>query len=161
MPNVKRYYETIAHGLTQWDSELKPVMEGTPFMAATINLGPQTITKSHRDAQNLSFGTCCIVVGGCFDYQKGGHLYLEDMHMELEVAAGDVVFIPSACVTHGNRPIQANETRYSFTLYTAGSIFSWVENGNKSTKDLEEAKQKRRQQEGPQRWKNGWELYNH
>ncbi|KAF9261325.1 hypothetical protein L218DRAFT_961611, partial [Marasmius fiardii PR-910] len=37
--------------------------------------------------------------------------------------------IPSACVTHGNASIAPGDLRMSFTQYTAGAIFRWVENG--------------------------------
>lgn len=39
------------------------------------------------------------------------------------------MLVPSSAVAHSNVPIQRGERRYSFTQYTAGGIFRWVEQG--------------------------------
>ncbi|KAJ7204886.1 hypothetical protein B0H12DRAFT_1080432 [Mycena haematopus] len=45
------------------------------------------------------------------------------------VPTGSTILIPSAAILHSNIPIGAGERRYSFTQYTAGGLFRWVEHG--------------------------------
>ena len=74
---------------------------------------------------------------------------MEEMKINMEVAAGDVVFIPSASVKHGNLDINSDtgETRYSFTMYTAGSIFSWQSIHKRIRYGKSEKKTRRRRKE--------------
>ena len=48
--------------------------------------------------------------------------------MIIEFHPGSTILIPSAIVTHFNMPVGENETRFSFTQYTAGGLFGWVDN---------------------------------
>lgn len=77
----------------------------------------------------MPFGWCAITVLGSFNAKKGGHLVLRELGLVIEFPAGSTFFIPLAVITHYNTPIGRNETRYSFTQYTAGSIFRYVEHG--------------------------------
>lgn len=130
-----------------------------PFMATTANLGPQTVCLLHRDYNNLSFGLCGIIALGDFDHTKGGHLYLKEANVVLEVGRGDTVFIPSACITHGNLPISPSENRFSITLYTAGQLFHWVRNGMRPVNELPVEAQKEDRAQGPSRWAEGWKMH--
>ncbi|KAK7016266.1 hypothetical protein R3P38DRAFT_3203090 [Favolaschia claudopus] len=67
---------------------------------------------------------------GNFDYTKGRHLVLWEC--KLEFPPGSTILIPSAALFHSNTIISAGERRYSFTQYTAGGLFRWVERGFKS-----------------------------
>ena len=106
---------------------------GCQFMASTVNLGPHTVTDFHRDSQNLAYGLCCVIPFGNFLYRKGSLLILKELGLELEVAPGDVVFLPSACITHGNMLLFYGEMEkcYSLTLYTSDSCFSGLLTGVK------------------------------
>jgi len=137
--------------------KLELLFPDCPFMAATVNLGPRTECKMHRDFQNLVFGLCCIIVLGSFDYTKGGFLCLQEPNIHMEVAPGDIVFIPSACVTYGNTAIQPGEKRYSFTLYTAGQLFHWVKNS--FAKKIKPRSKLVEKTEGDVRWLEGWGLH--
>ncbi|KAF7368419.1 hypothetical protein MVEN_00164600 [Mycena venus] len=106
----------------------RPFLNGI-FSMCTFNLGPQTCALGHRDFLNLAFGWCAITALGEFDYKRGGHLILWDAKLILEFPPGCTILIPSAAVYHSNIPIGMNETRYSFTQYTAGGLFRWVEQG--------------------------------
>ncbi|KAL0563494.1 hypothetical protein V5O48_018575, partial [Marasmius crinis-equi] len=64
-----------------------------------------------------------------YDHTKGGHLVLWDLRMVIEFPPGTTIFIPSAVLCHLNTSIQEGETRYSFTMYSAGGLFRWVEHG--------------------------------
>lgn len=48
----------------------------------------------------------------------------------MEFPAGSTILIPSAAVTHSNISVGADERRYSFTQFTAGAIFRYVDNGH-------------------------------
>ncbi|KAH9917197.1 uncharacterized protein B0H18DRAFT_1123790 [Fomitopsis serialis] len=57
----------------------------------------------------------------------GRHSHLKPIF--LTVFSRSTALIPSATLRHSNTRIKANETRYSFTQYTAGGIFRWVDQG--------------------------------
>lgn len=107
------------------------------FAAATLNMGPRTITLPHYDSANLAFGLCAIFIFGRFNGQTGGYLVIKELGIVLELPSGCIVFIPSALVMHYNIDIQAGESRYSLTLYSAGSLFRWVYNGFKTNNAIE------------------------
>ncbi|KAK7031925.1 hypothetical protein R3P38DRAFT_2774391 [Favolaschia claudopus] len=109
------------------------------WSACTFNLGPRTYTLGHRDFANLAFGWCAITALGNFDYTKGGHLVLWECKLVLEFPPGSTILIPSAALFHSNTLISAGESRYSFTQYTAGGLFRWVERGFKSETDYFES----------------------
>ncbi|KAJ7429347.1 hypothetical protein B0H11DRAFT_1768404, partial [Mycena galericulata] len=129
------------------------------FAACTFNLGPNTITIPHVDAANLAWGWCCITALGNFNPDLGGHLILWDLNLVIRFPPGSTILIPSALLRHSNVAIQQGEIRYSFTQYSAGGLFRWVNNGNRSDKaffagasevDLEE-----REGQRAQRWEDG------
>ena len=47
----------------------------------------------------------------------------------LNFPPGSTIFIPSASLEHSNTSIQKEERHYSFTQYTAGRTFWWVDYG--------------------------------
>ncbi|KIP01224.1 hypothetical protein PHLGIDRAFT_58944, partial [Phlebiopsis gigantea 11061_1 CR5-6] len=99
------------------------------FAAATINFGPQVVTREHTDGGNKANGICPIWCAGSFDYLSGGHLILRQLGKVLQFPPGSMILIPSATLRHGNTAIGPNETRISFTQYSAGGLFRWVGNG--------------------------------
>ncbi|KAJ7683473.1 hypothetical protein B0H17DRAFT_941843 [Mycena rosella] len=103
-----------------------PFLNGI-WCAVTFNLGPMTCALGHRDFANLAFGWCAITALGNFNYKKGGHLILWDCKLIIEFPPGTTILIPSAAIFHSNIPITDGERRYSFTQYTAGGIFRWIE----------------------------------
>ena len=76
-----------------------------------------------------------ITALGNFNPKLGGHLILWDLHLVIEFPPGSTILIPSASLRHGNTAIQPGEKQYSFTQYTAGGLFRWVEQGFQSTSD--------------------------
>ncbi|KAJ7271638.1 hypothetical protein C8J57DRAFT_1435291 [Mycena rebaudengoi] len=103
------------------------------WSACTFNLGPKTCARGHRDFTNLAFGWCAITALGKFNYTKGGHLILWDCKLIIEFPPGSTILIPSAAIFHSNLTLASpGETRFSFTQYTAGGIFRWVERGFQS-----------------------------
>ncbi|PPQ80230.1 hypothetical protein CVT25_003529, partial [Psilocybe cyanescens] len=99
----------------------------TPWAAATFNFGPQTVCFQHADTGNLAFGWCAITALGNYDHTKGGHLVLWDLGLVIEFPPGSTILIPSSAIHHSNIRIQPGERRYSFTQFSAGGIFRWVD----------------------------------
>jgi hypothetical protein len=135
-PKLHAYYKRYMDALYDKHRNLTPNFRGSIFTAATFNLGPETVCFDHRDFANLSFGWCAITALGKFNHKLGGHLILWDLGMVLEFPPGSTILIPSAVLRHSNAMIGCGETRQSFTQYTAGGLFRWVDNGFKTSKDL-------------------------
>lgn len=132
------------------------------FACAAMNFGPKVCAHKHRDVLNLAFGWCAITSLGSFDHTQGGHLILEEAKLILEFPAGSTYLIPSSCITHSNTPTQPGEWRASFTQYTAGGVFRWVENGFQTDKDIEAQDIKRHaavMKERKGRWGKGLEKF--
>ncbi|KAF8217895.1 hypothetical protein K438DRAFT_1557440 [Mycena galopus ATCC 62051] len=120
------YIDHMSIFYTKYDHLSRPFHNGI-WSACTFNLGPRMCTLGHRDFANLVFGWCAITALGNFDFTRGGHLILWDCKLILEFPPGATILIPSASIFHSNIPIAAGERRYSFTQYTAGGLFRWVE----------------------------------
>lgn len=88
---------------------------------------------------NLAFGWCAIHALGTFDHTKGGHLVLKEPKLIIEFPPGALILLPSATITHGNTAIQAGETRVSFTQYSSGAMFRFVDNGFRTVEQLRKA----------------------
>ncbi|KAJ7216259.1 hypothetical protein C8J57DRAFT_1096151 [Mycena rebaudengoi] len=135
-PHLFDYYiEHMGPFYTQNPHLHRPFLNGI-WSACTFNMGPKTCTLSHRDFVNLAFSWCAITTLGYFDYTKGGHLILWDCKLVIEFPPGSTILIPSAAIFHSNIPIAAKgETWYSFTQYTAGGLFRWVQHGFQSEEE--------------------------
>ncbi|KAJ7671232.1 hypothetical protein B0H14DRAFT_3538160 [Mycena olivaceomarginata] len=125
-------YMTLLY--TRYTHLRRPFKNGI-FSACTFNLGPRTCALGHRDFANLAFGLCTITALGDFDYKTGGHLVLWDCKLVIEFPPGCTILIPSAAIYHSNIPISRKEHRYSFTQYTAGGLFCWVEHDFKTEEE--------------------------
>ncbi len=121
------------------DPTLEPNFRKNVFGAATFNLGPQVSTHVHTDHLNLPAGWCAVTAIGTFNPKEGGHLLLWDLKLLIEFPPGSLIFIPSAILRHSNTAVGPEERRYSFTQYSAGGLFRWVECGHQSRKDFEKA----------------------
>ncbi|KAJ7086903.1 hypothetical protein B0H15DRAFT_781888, partial [Mycena belliarum] len=139
---------------------------GSVFAACTFNFGPHVITVPHLDFGNLAWGWCAITALGDFDPDLGGHLILWDLKLVIRFPPGSTILIPSAIICHSNVPVFAHERHFSFTQYTAGGLFRWIENGfrtdaawGKSKKSRLRAADEARLAEGSQPWKEGVTMY--
>ncbi|KAJ7256855.1 hypothetical protein B0H12DRAFT_1015628, partial [Mycena haematopus] len=120
--------------------------------------GPNVWTFKHRDVLNLPFGWCAIQAAGPFDPKKGGHLILWDLKLVVEFPPGALVLIPSATLSHSNVPVQEGDERISFTQFTAGGLFRYVDNGCRTERQLEEedpVAYARMMESKDSRWENG------
>ncbi|KAJ7089280.1 hypothetical protein B0H15DRAFT_780112 [Mycena belliarum] len=135
-PNVYNYYkqcDTALHGRLP---HLTRNFDKSIFACATFNFGPNVWTFRHRDVLNLPFGMCAVQALGPFDPTKGGHLILWELKLVIEFPPGALILLPSATITHSNIPVQAGDQRASFTQYTAGGIFRYVDNGFRTEAEL-------------------------
>lgn len=165
-PDLFETYEKSRDKILEDADILLDLVSGSktsPFAAMTVNFGPQTVCRSHRDLKNLAYGLCAIMVLGDFDYKRGGHLILHEFKLVVEMRPGDIIFIPSAVVTHENVPIAPGETRQSLVFYSAGGLFRWTAAGCRTHKTWANAKDsaayKQHQKDGEARWKAGWNLF--
>lgn len=136
--------------------------EKSVFACATVNFGPNVTTIKHRDMLNLAFGWCAITSLGQFDHTQGGHLILWEPKLVVEFPAGSTYLIPSSCLTHSNTATKLGEWRASFTQYTAGGVFRWVENGfctDGRLQSKDKAKFSEVMERRKKRWENGLEMF--
>ncbi|KAJ7168422.1 hypothetical protein C8R43DRAFT_1121577 [Mycena crocata] len=75
------------------------------------------------------FGCSVFFAAGPFDPTKGGHLVLWDLKLVIEFPPGALILLPSATINHSNVPVQEGDKRVSFTQFTAGGLFRYVDNG--------------------------------
>lgn len=133
MPRLHHHYKTNLDALTNHHGHLTRNFKNSVWAAVAFNFGPQTVTGKHRDAANLPFGVCSVTALGKFDHTKGGHIVLWEFRLVVEFPPGSTILIPSAAISHLNTPIAANERRGSFTQYSAGGLFRWVDQGFQKT----------------------------
>lgn len=135
-PKLWRYYVDNLRLLFQHHDGLQHNFTNSIFPAATFNLGPQVVTDEHADIYNLVHGLCGVTAGGNYDHEKGGQMYMRQINLVIDFPSGASMLIPSAFVDHGNTPIQAGESCFSFTQYTAWGLFRWVNYGFRSAKSI-------------------------
>ncbi|KAK7015132.1 hypothetical protein VNI00_019213 [Paramarasmius palmivorus] len=159
-PRLFLYYAQVITALLQRYTDLHLPFSNSIFAAFTVNFGPETVCYPHRDLKNLAFGWCAITALGNYDWTQGGHLVLWDQKLLIEFPPGTTILIPSAIICHSNTAIAAGETRYSFTMYSAGGLFRWVEHGF-VTEKLYQATLSRAQSvaAGVERWASGLALF--
>ena len=94
-----------------------------------------------------------IAVLGDFDHRTSGHFIMHEPKVILEARPGDVIFMPSAAITHSNAGLKSYERRSSIVQYTSARLFSWVWQGCQVLPANESAESKmRRAAEGVGRW---------
>ncbi|KAK7045874.1 hypothetical protein VNI00_007303 [Paramarasmius palmivorus] len=122
--------------------KLQLPFKNSVMAAAAFNFGPQTVCRAHYDSGNLPFSLCLIFAFGDFDADRGGHLVLPNQKKVIRFPSGSMIALPSAVCCHGNTPIQLNEKRYSFTQFTAGGLFRWVDQRFTTQKKYESKRSK-------------------
>ncbi|KAJ7080158.1 hypothetical protein B0H15DRAFT_787379, partial [Mycena belliarum] len=135
-PNVYNYYKKCDAALHKHLPHLQRNFEKSIFSCATFNFGPNVWTFKHRDILNLPFGMCAVQALGPFDPTKGRHLVLWELKLVIKFPPGALILIPSATMTHSNVPVQAGDQRSSFTQYTVGGIFCYVDNGFRTEAEI-------------------------
>ncbi|KAF8150418.1 hypothetical protein K438DRAFT_1624472 [Mycena galopus ATCC 62051] len=131
------------------------------FACTAFNFG-NVCTYKHRDVCNLPFGWWAIQSLGNFDAKKGGHLILWDVKAVVEFPAGALILLPSATIAHSNVPVARGEERISFTQFTAGSLFRYVDNGFRTQTQLateDPVEHDRLMNTKESRWEKGLKLF--
>lgn len=106
------------------------------FAAAAFNFGGNVTSFKHRDALNWAFGWCAITALGRFDATRSARLILWELKLVINFPHAATALIPSSVITHSNTPVAEGDDRGSFTQYTAGPMFRWVENGCRTEQEL-------------------------
>jgi hypothetical protein len=161
-PKLFSYYRSYLYRLHEAYPTIHPNFTNSIWTAATFNFGPYTTCFKHRDPFNLAFGWCAITALGNFNPKLGGHLILWEMKLVIEFPPGSTILIPSATIQHSNVALQPGDTRMSFTQYTAGGLFRWVDNGFQTCEDFkaEDEEGKRVSDEkAKERWGMGLGLF--
>ncbi|THU79111.1 hypothetical protein K435DRAFT_823949 [Dendrothele bispora CBS 962.96] len=127
-PKNYHYYRQGMANLKQKIQDFTPNFPRSVFACITVNFGPRTRTRIHTDAKNTAHGMCAVTALGNFDSKLGGHIVLWDLKVVLE--------FPSALLLHSNVGVQAHETCYSLTQYTAGGIWRWLDAGGRTESQL-------------------------
>lgn len=102
--------------------------KGSVFANGEINFGRRTACIPHQDQANLAFGWCAVTALGHFDHTMGGHLVFWNLKLVVEFPAGATILFPSAVLLHSNVNVRPEETRYSFTQFSAGAFFRFIDN---------------------------------
>ncbi|KAJ6486954.1 hypothetical protein C8R45DRAFT_824927, partial [Mycena sanguinolenta] len=138
-PRLYQLYRTCDATLRVRHPELRRPFPHAVFFCTAFNFGRNVWTFKHRDVLNLAFGWCAVQALGRFNPKTGGHLVLWDLKLAVEFPAGSLILIPSATITHSNVPVQDHEERVSFTQFSAGGMFRYVDNGCQTVDELAEA----------------------
>ncbi|KAJ7770870.1 hypothetical protein DFH07DRAFT_953867 [Mycena maculata] len=128
-PLLYAHYRQCNAKLREELPDLRRPFAHSVFFCSAFNFGPNVWTFKHRDVLNLAFGWCAVQALGHFDPKKGGHLVFWDLKLVVKFLAGALILLPSATIAHSNVPVQDGEERASFTQFSAGGIFRYVDNG--------------------------------
>ncbi|KAL0563923.1 hypothetical protein V5O48_018137, partial [Marasmius crinis-equi] len=159
-PLLFLYYATTMGSLFQHYPHLELPFDNAIWASFAVNFGPRTVCLPHRDSKNLAYGWCAITALGDYNWRKGGHLVLWDLKVVIEFPPGSTIYVPSALVCHFNTDIAPHEERYSFTLYSAGGLFRWVEHGFQFEYDYKKsAEAKENAHLDKNRWQRGQSMF--
>ncbi|KAK7007336.1 hypothetical protein R3P38DRAFT_3597636 [Favolaschia claudopus] len=142
-PRLYDYYFQHNKDLAAEHPELRRPFNKSVFSCANFNLGINVWTFKHRDVLNLPFGWCAVQALGPFDHTQGGHIILWDLNLVVEFPSGALILLPSATVAHSNVPVPEGQQRTSFTQYTPGGIFRYIDQGFQTLASLEEKNPKK------------------
>ncbi|KZV99426.1 hypothetical protein EXIGLDRAFT_640618 [Exidia glandulosa HHB12029] len=136
-PKLWGVYDELEQFLKQTSGgDLRGAFPGFPMLGITLNTGRRVACPMHVDFKNAIFGMCVIAAFGRFNHRKHGLLILKEFKMLVQVAPGDVIFIPSALLTHGNTELGEGEVRRSWTMFNAGGLFRFKDAGFRTMQDL-------------------------
>ncbi|KAE9386541.1 hypothetical protein BT96DRAFT_784538, partial [Gymnopus androsaceus JB14] len=128
-PKLYNYCSGHFESLLSSDSSLRRIFDNSVMASAAFNFGPRTVCLPHIDFSNLPFLWCWIWALGWYNWKKGGHLVLWDLKLVVEFPPGSLIAIPSGVCRHGKTAMLRKETWYSFTQYSSGGNFHWVDHG--------------------------------
>lgn len=127
-PEIYEYYDDALDSVCS-QTECERVAGDLPFASYTLNVGQQSVCRLHVDGCNPPGGVCLASPYGDFSYREEGHLILHELNLVLALPPGSFILFPSALISHQNIPIRPGKERRSFTAFSPGSMFQWIENG--------------------------------
>lgn len=139
-PKIYEFYGQTLAALHENDKTIRNVSPNTVFPAMSFNFGPTAATLEHTDFQNYAGGFCIVTALGNFDPTRSAHLYVRELKLVFEFPAGASIMLPSALLHHGNTTLVDNDERGSITLYGAGSLFRWPDQGFQTDESMPSAK---------------------
>ncbi|KAJ7667127.1 hypothetical protein B0H17DRAFT_950658, partial [Mycena rosella] len=137
-PRLYKYYRKHNEALHAHLPGLPRNFKRSVFSCAPFNFGPHVWTFCHRNVLNVPFGWCTVQSAGEFDATRSGPLVLWDLKLAVEFPHGALILLPSATIAHSNVPVRTEETRISFTQFTAGGLIRYVDNGFRTEGQLAE-----------------------
>ncbi|EEB89298.1 hypothetical protein MPER_12620 [Moniliophthora perniciosa FA553] len=158
-PDLYRLYCDYDSRLREKHPDCTRNFPNSIWACATYNFGPKTVTVQHLNHLNYLFGWCAITALGNFDYTRGGHFVLWELELVLKFPPGWTVLLPSAYIRHSNTPVSEAETRYSFTQYSAGGLFRWVDDGFRLRTTMTRTEKKAAKARDRERLHNGLNMY--
>ncbi|THU84100.1 hypothetical protein K435DRAFT_688228, partial [Dendrothele bispora CBS 962.96] len=158
-PNLYSFYGRYMDQVLEHNPSIYYNFPNSIFASATFNFGPRTVLLEHLDHLNYIYGWCSITALGSYDYTQGGHLILFDLKMVIEFPPGWTILIPSSYLRHGNTDIAPGEKRFSFTQYTSGSLFRYVDNSYKMRTQMSLSERKETELKQQERMKANLNLY--
>ncbi|KAJ7756543.1 hypothetical protein B0H14DRAFT_2404706 [Mycena olivaceomarginata] len=137
-PKLHTYYDEYDRRLQKRFPHLTRNWERSVFSQAAFNFGPRAWTFKHCDILNLPFGMCTVQALGDFDPKKGGPPHLVGAETRHRVSPGCSNPYPIRNDHTFNLPVGPAEHRASFTQYTGGGLFRYVDNGFRTERELAE-----------------------
>ena len=137
-PKIYQHFHRRIVAVRRHCPTLVPNFARSVFCTCALNLGPEVVTHGHRDAMNCAYGFCVVTGLGKYNPRKGGHLVIKELRLIVEFPPGGQIILPSAVFEHGNTGIQQGETRTSFTQYSPGALFRYVDNGFRTENEFRE-----------------------
>jgi hypothetical protein len=127
-PRVYAEYEHF-NGVLRQKMRIRPNFAGSIFLGAAFNFGLNVWTYKHRDQLNWAFGWCAITALGRFNARHSAQLILWELKLVIDFPHTETILLSSAVITHSNTVVHPDDRCNSFTQFSAGAIFRWVENG--------------------------------
>ncbi|VDB87219.1 unnamed protein product [Peniophora sp. CBMAI 1063] len=119
-----------------------------------MNLGPQSVSFQHADGGDYPGTPGSLHSFGSFEPTLGGHLIAFDYGIFIQFPSGTLALLSSSGLRHGNTPIAAHETRYSFTQYVSGHLIKWIVYGSRPAGKVPEDEKRFLDEEHEEGWAN-------
>ncbi|PPR07613.1 hypothetical protein CVT24_004166 [Panaeolus cyanescens] len=161
-PKLYSYYHDRMNALNIHSPSLKRPFNRSVFACAGFNIGEQVAAFMHRDCMNCPFGWCAVHALGRFNPMTGGHMLLDDLKLAIEFPPNSLMLIPSAIIKHGNAAVAEGELRASFTQFSPGNLFRFIDCGFQTEASLklsDEEKYGRMMDLKRSRWRDGIGLW--
>ncbi|KAH7872154.1 uncharacterized protein C8R40DRAFT_1053013 [Lentinula edodes] len=138
-PKLHQFLSNLLEHILMDCPDIRRLFAGCCYGACHLNLH-NAATLDHEDYYNILFALCAVYASGKYDHTRSGHLIAWSLGIVAQFPAGSAAFLPSACVTHANTPIdsKSGEHRSSIAFFTSAGLARWYHNGYMSDKEFME-----------------------